>query len=83
MPENANMNSKLSHLDADTDSSTTAIHHTLGSSPTQASPGSHRHDGTDSFKISFEDIEGAWMNIDGGKAYENFGGLPVFDGGSV
>jgi len=83
MTQDLNADSRLSHLDADTDTSITAIHHTLGSNPTQASPGSHRHDGTDSHKIKFSDIEGAWMNVDGGMAYENFDGLPSFDGGSA
>ena len=34
------------HDSADTDSSSTAIHHTLGSSATQAAPGNHNHTGT-------------------------------------
>lgn len=59
MPEqDLNMDSRLSHLDADTDTSITAIHHTLGPAPTQASPGSHRHDGKDSYKINVTDLEG-------------------------
>lgn len=33
------------HKVADTDSSTTATHHTLGIQPNQASPGDHLHDG--------------------------------------
>lgn len=33
------------HKVADTDSSSTAAHHTLGVQPNQASPGDHIHDG--------------------------------------
>lgn len=36
------------HKVADTDSSSTAVHHTLGIQPNQASPGSHTHNGRDS-----------------------------------
>lgn len=45
------------HLDADTDSGITAIHHTLGHGAFQASPGSHRHDGTDSHKLRAGDLQ--------------------------
>jgi hypothetical protein len=58
MLQDPNADSRLSHLNADTDMSITAIHHTLGSSPTQASPGSHVHDGSDSYKINVADLEG-------------------------
>lgn len=58
MPQDPNEESKLLHLNADTDSSITAIHHTLGAGPTQASPGSHRHDGIDSYQILGTDIIG-------------------------
>lgn len=36
------------HMRADTDSSQTAVHHTLGQHRNQAAPGNHIHDGTDS-----------------------------------
>lgn len=36
------------HNNADTDSSRTALHHTLGPGRNQAASGSHRHDGNDS-----------------------------------
>ena len=36
------------HTNADTDTRSESQHHTLGSSPTQAAPGDHRHDGGDS-----------------------------------
>ena len=71
------------HLYSDKDSSATALHHTLGQGPTQASPGSHTHNGRDSKKIKFDDIDGGWMNIDGGRADTLFGGLPTIDGGSI
>lgn len=35
------------HSNADTDVRPEAIHHTLGSSPNQASPGNHVHNGSD------------------------------------
>lgn len=38
----------LSHQYSDVDSSATAQHHSLGSLPTQAAPGSHTHDGISS-----------------------------------
>lgn len=50
------------HTNADTDTKDTAIHHTLGVSPAQASPGNHRHDGGDSVLL----LEG--MTITGNKA---------------
>lgn len=65
MPQDLNADSRLSHLDADTDTSITAIHHTLGPNPTQASPGSHRHDGTDSHKIKVTDLEGTLSATNG------------------
>jgi hypothetical protein len=71
------------HTNSDVDKSRLSQHHTLGTSATQASAGNHNHDGISSVKIKFSDIDGAWMNIDGGMAYENFGGLPIFDGGSA
>jgi hypothetical protein len=71
------------HQNSDRDSSVFAQHHTLGLGPTQASPGNHSHNGKDSKRIKFEDIEGGWMNIDGGTAYTVYGGMEGFDGGSV
>lgn len=69
MNQDLNLDSKLAHLDADTDTSITAIHHTLGPAPTQASPGSHRHDGKDSFKINVADLEGALPGTPGSPVY--------------
>ena len=51
-----NQESIVSHLNADTDSSSVAIHHTLGPLPFQASPGSHVHDGKDSHKIDYNSL---------------------------
>lgn len=36
------------HANADTDASSTAIHHTLGGRANQAAAGNHRHNGNDS-----------------------------------
>lgn len=36
------------HKNADTDVRRESIHHTLGARGTQAAPGDHKHDGTDS-----------------------------------
>ena len=71
------------HLNADKDAGAGALHHTLGLGSSQASPGNHTHDGKNSKRIKFDDLEGGWMNIDGGDANTVFGGLPTFDGGSV
>lgn len=69
MEQDLNLDSRLAHLDADTDTSITAIHHTLGPAPTQASPGSHRHDGKDSFRIKVEDLEGTLPGTAGSPVY--------------
>jgi len=42
------------HTNADVDQDKEALHHTLGAGPHQASPGSHKHDGTDSFALLAE-----------------------------
>jgi len=39
------------HTNSDVDQDKEAQHHTLGSGPNQASPGSHKHDGTDSIAL--------------------------------
>jgi hypothetical protein len=39
------------HNNSDADSSTTALHHTLGIAHNQASPGDHKHDGKSSKKL--------------------------------
>lgn len=48
------------HRNADTDTSRRALHHTLGTKGTQASPGNHTHDGNDS---SLLDIEGMLTEV--------------------
>ena len=50
------MKSIIDHIGADTDSSTVAIHHTLGPKPFQASPGSHVHNGKDSKRIDYNSL---------------------------
>lgn len=71
------------HINSDKDSSTQAQHHTLGIKPTQASPGNHSHDGKDSVRIKFTDIEGGWMNVDGGEPWTIYTPIPVLDGGGI
>ena len=39
------------HTNADSDASTTALHHTLGQGHNQSSPGDHNHNGKNSKKI--------------------------------
>jgi hypothetical protein len=47
------------HENSDLDARAESQHHTLGSNPTQASPGNHTHDGGDSsFILSTETISG-------------------------
>lgn len=45
------------HLASDKDSGPGALHHTLGLGPSQASPGSHVHNGRDSKRISYTDLK--------------------------
>lgn len=53
-PDSKTINEFHSNDDVDKDSN--AHHHTLGGGANQASPGSHRHDGTDSVQL-LEGIE--------------------------
>ncbi len=71
------------HINSDVDSSAISQHHTLGLLATQASPGNHTHDGKDSKRIKFSDIEGGWMNIDGGIPSTIYTPIPILDGGSI
>jgi hypothetical protein len=71
------------HLNSDVDKSVNSQHHTLGVSPTQASPGDHVHDGRTSKRISFSDIEGGLWNIDGGIPSTIYTPIPAWDGGGV
>jgi hypothetical protein len=71
------------HQNSDRDSSVFAQHHTLGLGPTQASPGNHSHNGKDSKRINFSDIEGGLWNIDGGEPHTIYTPIPAWDGGGV
>ena len=71
------------HQNSDRDSSVFAQHHTLGLGPTQASPGNHSHNGRDSKRIKFSDIEGGIFNIDGGEPHTIYTPIPVLDGGGI
>lgn len=66
------------HLNSDKDAGAGALHHTLGLGPTQASPGSHRHNGRDSYRIALGDLKG------GDVSYQPQGGTdgtqPTFSG---
>lgn len=55
------------HRNADTDSQPSAAHHTLGSTATQASPGSHQHKGTDQSRRLY-DPPGSVTGSRGGNA---------------
>lgn len=62
----------------DVDSGITAIHHTLGHEAFQASPGSHRHDGSDSHNIELKNLVGQTVSFhpQGG----TLGTQPTFNG---
>ena len=66
------------HLNSDKDAGAGALHHTLGLGPTQASPGNHRHNGRDSYRIGLGDLKG------GDISYQPQGGTdgtqPTFSG---
>jgi hypothetical protein len=64
----------------DVDSGITAIHHTLGPAAFQASPGSHRHDGSDSHFIELGNLKGSSVpyTVTGGTT----GTQPTFTGAS-
>ena len=66
------------HLNADKDAGAGALHHTLGLGSTQASPGNHRHNGRDSYRIELGDLKG------GDVSYQPQGGTdgtqPTFNG---
>lgn len=44
------------HLHSDVDETRSSQHHTLGFGANQASPGSHKHDGNDSYQL-LENVE--------------------------
>jgi hypothetical protein len=68
----------------DVDSGITAIHHTLGPAAFQASPGSHRHDGSDSHFIELGNLKGFSVDFvpSGGASITQptFSGTPMFTG---
>ena len=68
------------HLNSDKDAGAGALHHTLGLGPTQASPGNHRHNGRDSYRIRIGDIAQDAGDI----TYQPLGGTdgtqPTFSG---
>jgi hypothetical protein len=74
------------HLNSDKDAGPTALHHTLGLGPGQASPGNHNHDGRNSLKIKLSNV--TWDNVSipftvvGGTlgTQPTFTGAPLFTG---
>lgn len=82
------MNRDLSQVNepsvTDVDSGITAIHHTLGPAAFQASPGSHRHDGTDSHYIELGNLSGSSVDFvpSGGASITQptFSSTPLFTG---
>jgi hypothetical protein len=72
------------HLSSDVDKSAISQHHTLGILGTQASPGSHNHDGTDSKRIELKNLEGQSIPfaVEGGTlgTQPTFTGDPLFTG---
>jgi hypothetical protein len=72
------------HLNSDIDKSAISQHHTLGISATQASPGDHNHDGTDSRKIELGNLTSSSIpfTVVGGTlgTQPTFTGAPLFTG---
>ena len=72
------------HLNSDIDKSAISQHHTLGISATQASPGDHNHDGTDSRKIELGNLTSSSITftVVGGTTgtQPTFNGAPLFTG---
>lgn len=59
------------------------LHHRIGLKAWEAAAGDHTHDGRNSQRIKFSDIEGGIFNLDGGHADSVYGGIPIIDGGSI
>ena len=74
---------KTLHINSDVDENLLAYHHTLGLGINQAASGAHTHDGKNSLRIKFSDIEGGWMNIDGGEPWTIYTPIPTLDGGTL
>jgi hypothetical protein len=74
------------HLNSDKDAGPTALHHTLGLGPGQASPGNHNHDGRNSLKIKLSnvtwDVNSVSFPVEGGTlgTQPTFTGAPLFTG---
>jgi hypothetical protein len=72
------------HLSSDVDKSAISQHHTLGILGTQASPGDHNHDGTNSKKLTLGNLEGKSVpfTVVGGTlgTQPTFTGAPLFTG---
>lgn len=84
LPNERNLQSVNEPIVTDVDSGITAIHHTLGPAAFQASPGSHRHDGSDSHKISSSALDTTHVDFIpiGGAlgTQQTFNGTPLFSG---
>ena len=72
------------HLNSDKDAGSGALHHTLGMRPSQASPGSHVHNGRDSKRVDLSNLTGSSTDfvIVGGTTgtQPTFSGAPMFTG---
>ena len=72
------------HLNSDKDAGAGALHHTLGLGPTQASPGSHNHDGRNSKRVELKNLQGVSIPFEvlGGTTgtQPTFTGDPLFTG---
>lgn len=84
LPSDRNLQSTTEPLVTDVDSGITAIHHTLGPAAFQSSPGSHRHDGSDSNYIELKNLQGVSIPFEvlGGTTgtQPTFTGAPLFTG---
>lgn len=72
------------HLNSDKDAGAGALHHTLGLGPTQASPGSHNHDGRNSKRVELKNLQGVSIPYqpEGGTngTQPTFNGAPLISG---
>lgn len=72
------------HLNSDKDAGAGALHHTLGLGPTQASPGSHNHDGRNSKRVELKNLAGEGIDYTPGGGtlgtQPTFTGDPLFTG---
>jgi hypothetical protein len=72
------------HLNSDKDAGPTALHHTLGLGPGQASPGNHNHDGRNSKKVELKNLLGQSISFPvlGGTdgTQPTFSSAPLFTG---